>query len=214
MRLTKDYCSHKINNWFQLKTSTYIIYGGIIIPCQSMKWATIHIQSKEHIEKLYKGAKFSRLWPSLSFYKVQQCWFFSFSHRPWPSALPKLHEIRKLLDGRCRIVHKMQMEWLCCIFCSFVWWDFSQRTNTIPKVLERGMIKKVLDPLYLTGYQGMKIWPLLFNIISLQCNALSPSLFQKRRALPGPASTRVLPESWLLYDAFIASILSTMKMWF
>ena len=42
---------------------------------------------------------------SLSFYKVQQPWFLSFSHRPWPAALPKLKEIRKLLDGLCRIVH-------------------------------------------------------------------------------------------------------------
>ena len=41
----------------------------------------------------------------------------------------------------------------------------------------RGMIKKFLAPC-ISGYQGMKIWPLLFNIISPQGNALSPSLFE------------------------------------
>ena len=41
----------------------------------------------------------------------------------------------------------------------------------------REMIKKFLTPCT-SGYQGVKIWPLLFNIITLQDNALSPSLFE------------------------------------
>ena len=45
----------------------------------------------------------------------------------------------------------------------------------------------------------MQIWPLLFNIISLQGNALSPSLFRsKKKAFPGPPSTRLLP-LWRLH---------------
>ena len=75
----------------------------------------------------------------------------------------------------------------------------------------RGMIKKFSDPCT-SGYQGMKIWPKLFNIISLQGKALSLSVraflsLQNRRPFPGPPST-------CLYDAFIASILCTTKMGF
>ena len=61
----------------------------------------------------------------------------------------------------------------------------------------------------------MKIWPLLFNIISIQGNALNPSLFkfflslQNRRPFPGPLSN-----VYGLYVNFIASILYTMKMGF
>ena len=37
--------------------------------------------------------------------------------------------------------------------------------------------QKVLGPSSASGYQGMKIWSLHFNIIPLQGNALSPSVF-------------------------------------
>ena len=51
-------------------------------------------------------------------------------------------------------------------------------------------------------YRGMKIWPLLFKIISLQGNSLSSSLFklsyQNRRPFPTPPSTRLLP-IWRLH---------------
>ena len=51
----------------------------------------------------------------------------------------------------------------------------------------------------------MKIWPLLFNIISLQCNALSPSQFK----LSDPFNIEglfLVPQIlvYCLYDAFIA----------
>ena len=66
-----------------------------------------------------------------------------------------------------------------------------------------GMIKKFSAPCN-SGFQGMKIWPLHFNIISLQCNALSPSLFELSHPfkIEGvflvPQSTRVLP-LWRLH---------------
>ena len=78
----------------------------------------------------------------------------------------------------------------------------------------RGIIKKFLAPCT-SGYQGMKFWPLLFNIISLQGNALSPSPFE----LSYPFKIRglfLVPQVlvYCLYGAFIASILCSTKMGF
>ena len=67
----------------------------------------------------------------------------------------------------------------------------------------RGMIKK-FSAHCTSGYQGMKNWPLLFNIISLQSNELSPSLFKLSYPLkvegpfPGPPGTSLLP-LWQLH---------------
>ena len=64
-------------------------------------------------------------------------------------------------------------------------------------------LKKFLAP-SASDYQGMKIWSLLFNIIPLQGNALSPSLFelaypfQIEVFFPGPPSTPSLP-LWRLH---------------
>ena len=76
------------------------------------------------------------------------------------------------------------------------------------------MIKRLSTPCT-SGYQGMKIWPLLFNIISLQGNALSPSLFE----LSYPFKIEgifLVPQLlvYCLYDAFIASIVCTTKIEF
>ena len=61
----------------------------------------------------------------------------------------------------------------------------------------------------------MKIWPLLFNIISLQGNALNPSLFKLFYPfkIEGPFSGP-LSNVYGLYVDFIASIPYTMKMGF
>ena len=69
----------------------------------------------------------------------------------------------------------------------------------------RGMIKKFSVPCTLS-YQGMKIRPLLFNIISLQGNALSPSLFEL--SYPFKKQGIFLVPQVLVYclnDAFIAT---------
>ena len=78
----------------------------------------------------------------------------------------------------------------------------------------RGMVKKC-SASSTSSYQGIKIWPLLFNIISLQGNALRSSLFQ----LFYPVKIEglfLLPQVLFscLYDTFIASILCTTKMGF
>ena len=78
------------------------------------------------------------------------------------------------------------------------------------------MTKTFLTPCN-SGFQGMKIWSLIFNIISLQCNALSPSLFElshpfKIEGVFLVPQVQVLV--YWLYDAFIASILYTTKMGF
>ena len=74
----------------------------------------------------------------------------------------------------------------------------------------RGTIYKFSAPCT-SGYQRMKIWPLdlLFNIISIQGNALSPSLFEF--SYPFKIEGFFLYWFYCLYDAFIASILCTMK---
>ena len=62
------------------------------------------------------------------------------------------------------------------------------------------MIKKFSAP-FTSGNQGIKIWPFLFNIISLQGNAFSPSLFELsyRFKIEGLfLATRLLP-LWLLH---------------
>ena len=76
------------------------------------------------------------------------------------------------------------------------------------------MTKKLLVSCTL-GYQGTKIWPLLFNKISLQGNALSSSLFE----LSYPFKLEgifMVPQVlvYCLYDVFIAFILCTTKMGF
>ena len=77
-----------------------------------------------------------------------------------------------------------------------------------------GMIKKFLAPCTL-GYQGMKIWPLLLNIISLQGNALSPFLFELSYLFKIEGLFLVLPLLvYCIYGAFIASILCITKMVF
>ena len=66
-----------------------------------------------------------------------------------------------------------------------------------------------------SGYQEMKIWPLLFSIISIQGNALlSPSLFEL--SYPFKIDLFRVPQVlvYCLYDAFIASIVCTTKMRF
>ena len=72
-----------------------------------------------------------------------------------------------------------------CVFFTFpysilcqVWYLIVSIPDLCPiSYFVRVMIKKFLAP-WTSGYQGMKIWSLIFNIISLQCNALRPSLFE------------------------------------
>ena len=76
------------------------------------------------------------------------------------------------------------------------------------------MIKNVSAPCT-SGYQELKFGPLRFNIISLQCNALSPSLFE----LFYPFKIEglfLVPQVLIscLYVTFIFSILCTTKMTF
>ena len=76
------------------------------------------------------------------------------------------------------------------------------------------MIKTLLVPCTL-GYQGTKIWPLLFNKITLQGNALSSSLFELLYPFK-IGGIFMVPQVlvYCLYDAFIAFILCTTKMGF
>ena len=74
--------------------------------------------------------------------------------------------------------------------------------------------QKVLGP-SASEYQGIEIWPLLFNIIPLQGNALCPSLFEL--AYPFQIEVFFLVLQVLvhyLYDAFIASKLCSTKVGF
>ena len=68
--------------------------------------------------------------------------------------------------------------------------------------------QKVLSLMYF-GYPGMKSLPLFFNIISLNLEALSPSLFQ----LDYLSKTEVFTRSpkYCNYDTFIASFI--MRCW-
>ena len=78
----------------------------------------------------------------------------------------------------------------------------------------RGVIKKFSAP-SASDYQLMKIWSLLFNIIPLQGNTLSPSLFEL--AYPFQIEVFFLVLHVLvhrLYDAFIASKLCSTKVGF
>ena len=81
-------------------------------------------------------------------------------------------------------------------------------------IIIRGIIKQFSPPCT-SGYQGIKIWSLLFNLISLQGNALSPSLLEL--SYPFKIEGLFLVHQVLvycLYDALIASILWTTKMGF
>ena len=74
---------------------------------------------------------------------------------------------------------------------------------------------KCSRPQSASDYQGMKLWSLLFNIIPLQGNALSSSLFDL--AYPFQKEVFFLVPQVLvhcLYDAFIASKLCSMKVGF
>ena len=88
----------------------------------------------------------------------------------------------------------------------------STGTRWIPSVWR--VIKTLSAPCSL-GYLGMNVWPLLFNIVYPQRNALSPSLFEicYPFKIDGPF---LVPQVlvYCLYDAFIASILCTTKIGF
>ena len=76
-------------------------------------------------------------------------------------------------------------------------------------------VKKVLGLMYFGTYPGMNSLPLLFNIISLHLDALSPSLFQF--AYPFKIEVFILVPQVLIYciyDTFIASEIPTMKVSF
>ena len=102
---------------------------------------------------------------------------------------------------------------ICCAFH----WHISTCTdeqNALKCDFTRYDKKKFSAPCT-SGFQGITICRLIFNIISLQGNALIPSLFE----LSYPFKTEglfLVPQVlvYCLYDAFIASILCTTKMGF
>ena len=78
-----------------------------------------------------------------------------------------------------------------------------------------GIIKKFLAPCTLV-YKGMKIWPLLFNVIFHQGNALRPSLFELNLYPFKIEGIYLVPKvlDYCLYDDLIDFILLTTKMGF